>query len=93
MSPRKTYGHSAGAWRAATVVALFLLAVVVGIAPAVQAQSFQVIHAFTGGNDGGHPTRVVMDGGATFMGRRCWAATRERTAKSPVGAVAESSSS
>ncbi len=68
MSPRKTYGHSAGAWRAATVVALFLLAVVVGIAPAVQAQSFQVIHAFTGGNDGGHPTRVVMDGGGHIYG-------------------------
>ena len=55
MGKGKIFSHLAFAWQTATVVALFVLTVVMGTAPAAQAQSFQVIHSFTGEDDGATP--------------------------------------
>ena len=53
----------------AMAVAVGLFAPLVMIVPAAQAQTFQVIHAFTGGSDGGNPLgRLSIDGGGHLYG-------------------------
>lgn len=34
----------------------------------LQAQTFTVLYAFTGGSDGGHPTRLTMDAAGNLYG-------------------------
>lgn len=69
MCKGRTFSQLACAWQAATVVALFALTAVVGTAPAAQAQSFQVIHSFTGKGDGDAPLAgLTVDAAGKFYG-------------------------
>ena len=45
-----------------------LLATMLIAAASLAAQTYSVLHAFTGGSDGGHPGRLVMDGGGHIYG-------------------------
>jgi uncharacterized repeat protein (TIGR03803 family) len=64
----ETFSQSACAWRAATVVALLVLTLVVGTARA-QAQSFRVIHVFSGQDDGATPLAgLTVDAAGKFYG-------------------------
>ena len=69
MCKGKAFSQLACAWQAATVVAFFALTVVVGIAPVAQAQSFQVIHSFSGQADGATPLAgLTVDAAGKFYG-------------------------
>lgn len=45
-----------------------MLAAMLTMSGSAAAQTYQILHAFTGGNDGGHPTRLIMDGGGHIYG-------------------------
>jgi len=69
MCNRKTFSQLACAWQAATVAVLFVLTVVAGAATAAQAQSFQVIHSFSGQGDGATPEAgLTVDAAGKFYG-------------------------
>ena len=51
---------------ALVLAATFAMAVMA--APAAQAQTYSVLHTFTGGNDGGHPSRLTMDAAGNLYG-------------------------
>jgi len=69
MCNRKTFRHLAFARQATTVVVLLVLTVVVGIAPVAQAQSFKVIHNFTGQGDGATPeSGLTVDAAGKIYG-------------------------
>jgi len=65
MLKKETLKGFACSWLAVTAVTLFFLTVVVSAAPVAQAQTFQVLHAFTGGDDGATPSAgltVIAEG-------------------------------
>lgn len=64
MSKKETVRLLAWARLVGTAVALFLLAVVVSTAPAAQAQTFQVIHYFSGQADDSTPEAGLTPAGA-----------------------------
>jgi len=69
MSRKGTLSRLTRSWLAATVVAIFFPLVLVEIAPEAQAQTFQVLHSFTGGGDGGTPLAgLTVAAGGTFYG-------------------------
>ncbi len=51
--------RNSGIARLASLAGLFLLLVMLATAVAVQAQTFTVLHSFTGGNDGGYPQSAL----------------------------------
>ncbi|MFZ0313832.1 MAG: choice-of-anchor tandem repeat GloVer-containing protein [Candidatus Korobacteraceae bacterium] len=78
MGKGKIFSHLAFAWQTATVVALFILTLVMSTAPAAQAQSFQVIHFFTGDDDGATPAAGLTPAAAgKFYGTASGAGNQE----------------
>ena len=62
---------SSAATAALAIVIAFALAAV--ITQSVQAQTFTVLHSFTGGGDGAHPVgTLTLDGGGTLYGTTTW---------------------
>ena len=65
----KTCGQLTCLGQAAVVSALFAVIAVMGVAPAAQAQSFRVLHAFTGGGDDATPSAgLTVDAAGRFYG-------------------------
>ncbi len=57
-------------------IAIWLLLVLVTLAPFLQAQTFTVLHDFTGGDDGGSPFSGLTRGPQCFYGTALWGGYR-----------------